>query len=313
MNYPLLTEYREAILMAEDCFEELKDLRPVRDASGNLVMSSGNFAAVFKMQDPSGKNFAVKCFLKEQAGREESYPLIAEALEYVSSPYLLTTKYLSKEIFVDTKDSTDEEFPVLLMDWVEGVTLDRYVLNNLTDPNVLHLLVYQFAKMAAWLLAQDFAHGDLKPDNILVKEDGSLVLVDYDGMYVPAMRGQKARELGSPDFRHPLRTESVFNEHIDDFSLMTILLSLKAIALHPDALQQYGAADRLLLSATDYADLSKSQFLQDLFPSTDAELNQLYGMFLIAHSQQNLAFVSFRLLNLKKPRLVEVEVLSTKV
>ena len=39
---------------------------------------------------------------------------------------------------------------------------------------------------------QPFAHGDLKPDNILVRDDGSLVLVDYDGMYVPAMQGQKA-------------------------------------------------------------------------------------------------------------------------
>ena len=71
-------------------------------------------------------------------------------------------------------------------------------------------------------------------------------------MYVPAMKGQKARELGSPDFRHPLRTENDFDEHIDDFPLVSILLSLKAISLEPELIEEHGAVDRLLFSERDY-------------------------------------------------------------
>ena len=95
----------------------------------------------------------------------------------------------------------------------------------------LSLLAYQFSRLSMWLLAQPFAHGDLKPDNIIVREDGTLTLVDYDGMYVPAMKGQKARESGTPDFRHPSRTEDSFDKHIDDFSIAAIMLSLKACLL----------------------------------------------------------------------------------
>ena len=51
MQYPLLSEYREAILNAEDNFDKLSHLRPVLDAKGDPVMSSGNFAVVFKMTD----------------------------------------------------------------------------------------------------------------------------------------------------------------------------------------------------------------------------------------------------------------------
>ena len=317
MNYPLISEYIESIKNAEENFEQLKHLRPVMGDDGLPVMSGGNFAVVFKMKDErTGKLHAVKCFLKEQEGRAEAYRLIAEELEYVSSTFLTPIKYLDKELFVDTGQTTEKEFPVLLMDWVEGQTLDKYIREHIDDQYELSLLAYQFSRLAMWLMPQPFAHGDLKPDNILVKEDGTLVLVDYDGMYVPAMKGQKARELGSPDFRHPGRTEEVFDDHIDDFSLASILLSLKAIALQPSLLEEYGASDRLLFSEKDYRNLPESSALGALQPlMQDAELASLYSLYILALSQNNLSQVSFRLFNLARPdkSQYEEENLSTEV
>ena len=106
---------------------------------------------------------------------------------------------------------------------------------------------------------QPFAHGDLKPDNILVKEDGSLVLVDYDGMFDPAMQGQKARELGSPDFRNPSRTEKDFDNDIDTFPIISILLSLELLIDNKVYLSKYGAEDRLLFSEEDYRNIENSK------------------------------------------------------
>ena len=306
MNYPLISEYIEAIKSSEDNFEELKNLRPVLNEDGEPVMSGGNFAVVFKMKDEqTGKLHAVKCFLKEQEGRADAYHMIAEELEYVSSTFLTPIKYLDKELFVDSNASEETEFPVLLMDWVEGITLEKYIREHIDDEYELALLAYQFSRLAMWLMPQPFAHGDLKPDNILVRDDGTLVLVDYDGMYVPAMKGQKARELGSPDFRHPSRTEEDFNEHIDDFSLVSILLSLKSIALLPELLDQYGASDRLLLSERDYLDVSQSDFLHLFFPIDDKELNRLYSLFLLCLVDGSLPFVLSKSLNILRPNKTE--------
>ena len=317
MNYPLISEYIEAIKSAEDNCNELSNLRPVLDDAGEPVMSSGNFAVVFKMEDEkTGKLHAVKCFLREQEGRAEAYRQIAEELEFVNSTFLTPIKYLDKELFVDTNTSEETEYPVLLMDWVEGMTLDKYIREHIDDQYELSLLAYQFSRLAMWLMPQPFAHGDLKPDNILVKDDGTLVLVDYDGMYVPAMKGQKARELGSPDFRHPGRTEEVFDEHIDDFSLASTLLSLKAIALQPSLLEEYGASDRLLFSEKDYRNLSESSALGALQQlMQDAELASLYSLYILALSQNNLSQVSFRLFCLSRPdkSQYEEENLSTEV
>lgn len=282
MNYPLISEYIEAIKSAEDNFDELSYLRPVLGDDGLPIMTSGNFAVVFKMKDETtGKLYALKCFTKEQEGRAEAYKQIAEELKDVDSPYLVSILYLDNELFVDTGQTEEAEFPVLLMDWVEGKTLDKYLRENLDDKYALEMLAYRFSQLAQWLIPQPFAHGDLKPDNILVRGDGTLVLVDYDGMYVPAMKGQKARELGSPDFRHPLRTENDFDGHIDDFPLVSILLSLKALSHHTQWLEEYGAADRLLLSVNDYQNPFNSVFLKNAFPSDNEDLNLIYSLFLI--------------------------------
>ena len=312
MNYPLISEYIDAIRSAEDNFDKLSRLRPVLDSSGNPVMSSGNFAVVFKMEEiDTGRFYAVKCFTKEQEGREEAYRQITDELEFVQSSYLAKVSYYDRELFVDNNNSDESEFPVLLMDWVDGTTLDRYVRQNLGDRYALEVLAYNFSRLAMWLLPQPIAHGDLKPDNILVRDDGSLTLVDYDGMFVPAMQEQKSRELGSPDFRHPLRTADDFNEHIDDFPAISILLSLCLIAADPSLLDKYGAADRLLFSESDYRDLSSCQLLKAVFPSQDAEVNTLVGLFAIACGHKTLANVSSRLLAVAKPQ--RPEVLSTEV
>ena len=279
MTYPLISEYVEAVRNAEDNFDKLRNLRPVTDGNGNPVMTSGNFAVVFKMRDEKNdKLYAVKCFLKDQPNRAENYRMIAEELEYVSSSFLTKFQYLDNELFVDSANADGEEFPVLLMDWVEGTNLDQYIRQHLHDTYQLHLLAYQFSRLALWLMPQPFAHGDLKPDNIMVREDGILVLIDYDGMFVPAMKGQKAREMGSPDFRHPARTEDTFNEHIDDFSLASILLSLRVIAEEPALLEKYGTADRLLFSEKDYRNIQGCQLLKDIFPSECPEVNTLVGL-----------------------------------
>ena len=312
MQYPLISEYLAAIRDAHDNLDKLSHLVPVLDKYGEPYRSSGAFAVVFKMKDEqTGKCYALKCFTEKQEGRAEAYRQIAEELEFVDSPYITSVKYLEKELFVDS-NCENEEFPVLLMDWIEGETMETYIAANYTDTHAMSMLCYRFCKMAAWLRSQSFAHGDIKPDNIMVRPDGTLTLVDYDGLFVPAMKGQKSPTIGTKDFSHPLRTIDDFDETIDDFALASIALSLKTISLNPSLLQTYGASDRLLFSAADYLDLSKSNTftaLQGLL--ADEEAKTLMSMFLLASAKKDLSMCSFRLFSVQKPK--EEEAWSTKV
>jgi serine/threonine protein kinase len=264
MQFPLISEYVKAIQDAGDNLDKLAYLTPVLDDHGEPYRSSGAFAVVFKMQDKStGKYYALKCFTEEQEGRADAYRQIADELGMVDSPYITSVKYMEKELFVDSQCEEDE-FPVLLMDWVDGETMEAYIAANYHNQSAMSLLCYRFGKMAAWLRSQSFAHGDVKPDNIIIRLDGSLTLVDYDGMFVSSMKGCKSPTVGTKDFSHPLRTVDDFDETIDDFSLASIALSLKAISMNSTLLDTYGASDRLLFSEKDYRSPSNSKVISAL-------------------------------------------------
>ena len=315
MQYPLISEYVKAIQDAGDNLEQLAYLTPVLDDHGEPYRSSGAFAVVFKMLDKStGKYYALKCFTEEQEGRADAYRQIADELDMVDSPYITSVKYMEKELFVDSQCEEDE-FPVLLMDWVDGETMEAYIAANYHNQSAMSLLCYRFGKMAAWLCSQSFAHGDVKPDNIIIRPDGSLSLVDYDGMFVSSMKGCKSPTIGTKDFCHPLRTVDDFDETIDDFSLASIALSLKAISMKFTLLDTYGASDRLLFSENDYHNPSNSKVisaLQELM--YDKDFCTLYSLFMLALARKELSACSFRLFIGEKPLLPQtIEDLSTEV
>ena len=315
MQYPTILEYVKAIQDAGNNLDKLAHLTPVLDNHGEPYHISGAFAVVFKMQDKStGKYYALKCFTKEQEGRADAYRQIAEELDMVEYPYIIFVKYMEKEVCVDCQCEEDK-FPVLLMDWVDGDTMEAYIAANYHNQSSMSLLCYRFGKMAAWLRTQSFAHGDLKSDNIIVRPDGSLALVDYDGMFVPSMKGRKSPTKGTKNFSHPLRTVDDFDETIDDFSLASIALSLKAISLNSTLLDLYGKSDRLLFSEEDYRNPSKSKVisaLQELMCNKD--LCTLYSLFMLALARKDLSLCSYRLFVGEKPiQPQSIEDLSTKV
>ena len=252
MQYPLISEYVRAIQDASNNLDELAHLVPVLDDHGEPYRSSGAFAVVFKMKDEqTGKCYALKCFTEEQEGRAEAYRQIADELENVKSSYITSVRYLEKEIFVDSSCEEDE-FPVLLMDWIDGETMEDYIAKNHKDKYSMIMLCSRFYNLAFWLRSQPFAHGDIKPDNIMICKGDKLTLIDYDGMFVPSMKGQKSPTIGTKDFSHPLRSIDDFDKTIDDFALATILLSLHAMGQNPSLFELYGSEGRLLFANNDY-------------------------------------------------------------
>jgi WD40 repeat protein len=170
-----------------------------------------------------------------------------------------------------------------LMDWVDGRTLREELKQAVAQNNVdlLHHLSIKFDELALWLLEQPFAHTDLKTENILVTPDLQLVLVDYDGLFVPEMQGQEAREEGTSGYKHPRRNAKHFDRHTDDFSLLLISISLRLIAEDPEMYTDTKSDEHLLFTEKDLTDFAKSELHETILNKIEEDNGDIGVLFSI--------------------------------
>src|SRR5262249_4495075 len=152
---------------------------------------SGNFADVYEMIHPSGRKWAVKCFTRQVPGLRERYAAISAYLKQANLPFMVNFHYLDPGIKVQ-----GQWYPVLKMDWIEGLTLNEFVKQNADNPPYLEALAQIWVKLARRLREAGLAHCDLQHGNVLLvpgpqPRSLSVRLIDYDGMFVPALTGQK--------------------------------------------------------------------------------------------------------------------------
>ncbi|MFI3286923.1 MAG: WG repeat-containing protein [Rikenellaceae bacterium] len=253
MRFPTIDQYIDALSEPGLCLKSLSGLTlPVKE-DGEPAYSSGGFGVVFSALRSDGVPLALKCFTRKQWGRTEAYKRLCAQLP--ESEYLVKTQYLCDEILVAPYGSDlMVAYDVVVMEYVEGMTLSEKIYRAVKgcDTRTLRVLSHNFDVMAMWLLGVDFAHGDLKPDNIMVLEDLSLKLIDYDGIFVEDMVGEAQRECGSQTFQHPLRGQESLGKYIDDYSIALISLSLRAIADNYDIYNRYcGNPSSLLIDSRE--------------------------------------------------------------
>ena len=229
------------------------------------------------------KLYALKCFYTEANERQERLGLIAAYLKQNPSPYFVDFTYLENELWVETANDEGQGYPVVLMEWVEGKTLDNYLEQICTQNNTpaLKNLYFQFSNLAWWLQQQPIAHGDIKHDNLIVTPDGKLKLIDYDGVFVPALRGRKANEMGSPCYQHPKRDAYFFDKNLDNFSLLVLQITLLALQRNPKIFTEHYNGDSIILKDTDYRNFAQSPIKTILWQLPEVKipllLSQLQG------------------------------------
>lgn len=275
MAWPTLQEYNEAIQNPPFAFDgsELKTGKPELNSLGLPRAITGQFASVYRLQCGQ-RDYAVRCFSQEIKDHQERYAAISQHLHTTGFPYMVHFDYLSKGIKV-----LGQWYPILKMEWVYGETLPSYIQSHVQDSDVLRQLAMRWVKMVKTLQACSIAHGDLQHGNILVV-NGDFKLVDYDGMYVPALAGRASSELGHRNYQHPRRTRSDFGPYLDNFSAWVIFLALATLSVDPSLRAQVKVGDEhLLLRKEDFDQPLLSPVFTRLERHSDPQIRSLAMLF----------------------------------
>ena len=157
--------------------EVIADYEPPKCPAGLLGdyellsrLSEGHGTETFLVSPDNGETLCVaKCYDKQIHSVEKGEGDILSALDHPGLPHFLG-KY------------EEDDCVCVVREYIIGVPLDRFAAENqLTTQDAVGLCL-KLADILSYLHGQTppVIHRDIKPQNIIVKEDGSLALIDFD-------------------------------------------------------------------------------------------------------------------------------------
>ncbi len=278
MLYPSITDYRQAVKNLKIRTVNLTNLQSIRNDNVGPVGSAGKFATVFTVKDnQTQKKYALKCFIRENLERKERYEAISNFLKTINIKYFCAYEYYEQEFSVTPSGSTENLYPVVKMEWVEGESLGTYLKNqcHLNNQANLEKLFENWIELTRELYKLGIAHGDLKHDNMIVNSQGEIKLIDYDGMFVPILAGKLAIEEGSPNYQHPQRNQNIFDVRIDYFSFIIIAVSLRALYLKPNLFMKFSNGENIIFVADNFKNFKNSEQYIELNKLKDDVVDKL--------------------------------------
>jgi len=261
-RWPARIEYAAALRTPASCFVD-PDLQAgvlaVNETTKQTLMRSGQFSSVFHVATATTP-FAIKCFVRSQAGREERSKRLSRLLGANPRDWYVPFEFQDPGVLVGGR-----ELPIVKMQWIDGHNLEEYIAEHVGDSPILLSLAQRFRLVVEDLAACGWAHGDLQHGNIIVTSDGQLKLVDYDGMYAPELEAMPSHELGHPNYQHPRRASGeleLYGPDMDRYASWVIYGAILACALDPVSWERHGGGDNgLLLRSTDLREPAASPAL----------------------------------------------------
>lgn len=262
-----IPDYQAAMRKPSRAFadDELKEMTVAKNSLGWPAANTGGFAAVYKLSGRGNRALAVRCFVQLAPDLADRYANISTHLAGAvpkqdrQYQFFVQTRYIPQGIHIESGWK-----PITTMPWIEGEPLDVYLDRAVREPYRLPRLLAQIDALERTLRRVEIAHGDLGHRNILIDPSGALRLIDYDGMWVPALQGRISNEKGLRDYQHPGRTWEHYGQGMDRFSLIVLYLTVLAVERHPEVWQANARSEGLLLRGEDFLAPDESPMLKSL-------------------------------------------------
>lgn len=231
------------------------------EASPDVTVIGGDSAMVAPVTDGAGERYAIRAANEFGTGLfwERHYRSMNDGLPHS------VRGYFPRSIRPVPGGITlvGRKMPAVLMEWIDGPTVFEAITRASSRGNrmVLDAIAAALRDLSIGLRDGRVTHGDLTPDNLMLRPDGDLICVDLDTLEWPGAR-KRIHDVGQHSYRHPGRSGTP--AHQDAFAILVMFVSTVLLSESPDLREQLGRTrvspdSALLFSSWDLQDIAHAE------------------------------------------------------
>ena len=244
---PTTNDYIDAVAHSDFCESRLKNLEFYLNADGSVSFVQGREAIIFPAKE-NGKKVGVRFLRNIPASQIDSYlGRLISIQRYLTSHSV--THFIEFEIIEKGVSLPKGDFPAILMKWYEGSSLMEFLRCNIYDKPKLRFLLKQFLSLFTLNHQLEIVHGDIHSQNINIDKNGSVNILDFDGIWFPAL-GRTQDTGGDRNWNHPCRISNKYLKRETDYFSEIIVCSTIFIALFaPDIFHGFSHENSLFMES----------------------------------------------------------------
>ena len=231
-----------------------------RDAQGHPVRATGRHTIVYELRTPSGRILALRAHQLPDLQRDRQLAQryvalqqdhLLDGLRAPRGPLPTDIAWLPDGLRVQGGDGRPMTRPLVVMERVPGRTLREMVTRLCQEGDATHLalLADRWLETALALETAGFVHGDLSPENVMVRPDGTIAVVDLDSATWPGFHIAPDVAGSNSALRHPHGPPRNPADR-DRFPALMLWAALRILATQPSLLGGV-PAEGLLFSNAD--------------------------------------------------------------
>ena len=144
----------------------------------------------------------------------------------------------------------DDDGITVLEEYIEGDRLDMILEKGPLEKRVACRYACQLCDALTFLHSFGIIHRDIKPSNIIIKRDGTAVLIDLSIARQISENDTDTRELGTPGFAAPEQFGISQSGKETDIYALGVLLNLMLTGVHPTVNMPKGYFKSIIKKAT---------------------------------------------------------------
>jgi len=185
----------------------------------DAIIGLGGMGAVYKGTGSNGEQVAIKLLLGQPSDElTAQFHAEAQAMSVLDHPNLVAVHDYGHA----------GEFPYIVMEFVPGGTLLELIHYYTVDEVTAAKICILVCRGLTYVHEQGILHRDIKPDNIMIAEDGSPKIMDF-GLAVDVMDEDfEYKAIGSPGYVAPevRSTPDEIDERADVFAMGGVLYTV---------------------------------------------------------------------------------------